>query len=751
MDRVGNSEQSHPYLNDPNYIRLGEVIKKFCSSANLNSAKTEQLNSIVSLYSAHFRKCYEKQYTRNKIAMTLISKGKEARRRAQLRKEFEEERKVLVEKLNEASLLIEKYTAKVKNLKTKSKKKTELMKHIIVDKDKELSDLEKELNSAKGTSAEYMAEFKGIASMSDQLMEQLAILEQQRLDDKKIVAGKEQEFKDTITRLQEQLDAKRSDSPQGEKQPGTPSGESTAGEPRAQDGSMSPQRSRVTKSIEKSQLDNIHTLHDQVLAVNKPSKSRKKRRSSSIRRVYENSSIVVAARIRPLSTAELEKDTAIVNGNNECDSVVLNEDWYDEVSKDRPLSKETGNTNKETRSYGFDVVFGADIDQNVVYALTGRHVLERFVSGYNGTIFAYGQTGSGKTYTMMGAPGRESVAMNDDTDGITPRLVRDLFAYLHDLESRDGVESQWKLSVTYIEIYMESIRDLLNPGAKAVPRRGSTARKLPRGSAAAKASIDIRETQRGTPYLHGAVEVNVGTFEHLIMCLNEGTLRRTTEETNSNATSSRSHSVLTLKLTVMDGAEATDPKRGTVTSKLHVVDLAGSENAASTDGISKLRRQEGMCINKSLLSLHRVIKSLTKGQQKARSRDASDKSLSESYIPYRSSKLTRLLKDSLGGNCFTLMICNLSPTTKTYGETKRSLAFSQSVKHVRNKAIKNIDVRAKRIRDLELENKKLRHLVGEYRKILLEETDPEEATAELIEEQVEDGTVEKAAMEEMDV
>ena len=138
MDRNGQDEKSHPYLNDPNYIRLGEVIKKFCSSANLNSAKTNQLRSIISLYSTHFRKCYEKQYTRNKIASTLVSKGKEARRRAQLRSEFEEEKKILVEKLNQASLLIEKYTTKVKNLKTKSKRKSDLMKHIINDKEKEV-------------------------------------------------------------------------------------------------------------------------------------------------------------------------------------------------------------------------------------------------------------------------------------------------------------------------------------------------------------------------------------------------------------------------------------------------------------------------------------------------------------------------------------------------------------------------------------------------------------------------------------
>jgi hypothetical protein len=466
------------------------------------------------------------------------------------------------------------------------------------------------------------------------------------------------------------------------------------------------------------------------------SRIRKTRRSSSIKRVYETSSVVVAVRIRPMSKLEIEKSVsnnsdAVVTTTNGT-TLMLDVDWDYDDDDDRKKLKMGNNaginknySNKEIRSYNFDATFGPNVGQEIVYLLTGKHVLDRFLSGFNGTIFAYGQTGSGKTYTMMGDPSNTTIGSGAETDGITPRLLRGIFDHLLQLDENnaDNGEVQWTLSVTYIEIYMESIRDLLSK--RSVNQNSGSNTNYFRMNK--NNIVDIRERQDGSNTLKGAMEVSVRSYEHLMACINEGTQKRSTERTNANETSSRSHSVLTLKLKIVEGSENEGSLRsshrssgdrnitsssGTVVSKLHVVDLAGSENADATDGVSRQRRQEGLHINKSLLSLHRVIRTLTKEKE--------SNSNSATFIPYRASKLTRLLKDSLGGNCFTLMICNLSPSSLCFGETKRSIQFAQSVKNVKNKAVKNIDPRTGRIRQLEAENKKLRLLVAEYKRLMME-------------------------------
>ena len=478
--------------------------------------------------------------------------------------------------------------------------------------------------------------------------------------------------------------------------------------------------SKKVKTLESSlgTVDHVHeTLPNQ--ASKYPTRTKRTRRSSSIRRVYETSSIVVATRIRPMNDEEKKK---ILSRKEEISqSAVVTTNNGRTLNLDVDCDDNEAHSNREIRSFDFDATFGSDVGQDIVYLLTGKHVLDRFLAGFNGTIFAYGQTGSGKTYTMMGDPNNYNVGNGAETDGITPRLVRGIFDHLKNLEENSS-DVQWALSVTYIEIYMESIRDLLSRNTRGNASSSSNYRVNKKQNNL----VDIRIRKDGSTSLKGAKEINAQSFEQLMKCINEGTRRRSTERTNANATSSRSHSVVTLKLTLIEGSESestvdvksnsrgniTSASSSTVVSKLHIVDLAGSENADATEGVSQQRRQEGLHINKSLLALHRVIRTLTKEKEGAVGKGV--------FVPYRASKLTRLLKDSLGGNCFTLMICNLSPSPLCFAETKRSIQFAQSVKNVKNKAVKNVDPKTSRIKQLEAENKKLKQLVLEYKKLMME-------------------------------
>ena len=746
----GVSEDVDQFDKDEGYLRLTEVLKKFSSSNSLNKGTTKQLASIVELHSNYFKQWYEKKLTRERISSTLVMKSRQARSSVRMRREFDEERQILVSKLNEAAALIEKYSFKIKSAKDKSRKKQEILKQLLLDKEKDLYEMQMALEEKEGVAKAYMLEYEGIAAMSDQLLEQLSGLEEQRELDKEERLKIVKTYDEKISILSKKLEL--STLSPGRKV-GIVDGKSDKEMVESPSSLLSSLRKKAVvakrdnqTSSEESSDNSLRNFKDRFASISKQHERLLKykkgkrngsitgriRRASSIRQVYEDSSIVVAIRIRPLGSEEENVGSKVIaTSNSDGRSLVVDMDWNCE--ENQGLEEH----DKEKLVYSYDAVFGSDIEQMIVYTLTGKHVLDRFLKGYNGTIFAYGQTGSGKTYTMMGAPGRSSVAMGDDSDGITPRLIRDTFDHLHQEEAlrlSTGGSFSWTLSVTYIEIYMESIRDLLKPnqnphGAQGGPgfsprvstrTRTSAVKSLshPRtdGDSSGLASvIDIRETRSGSTLLQGAVEVNVRTYDHLITCLNEGTKRRTTETTNMNAMSSRSHSVITLKLSlVSDGATG---EHETTKSKLHVVDLAGSENADATEGVSTLRRQEGVYINKSLLALHRVIKSLTE-----------DKSGNSSkFIPYRASKLTRLLKDSLGGNCFTLMICNISPSSAAFGESRRSLNFAQSVKNVRNSIAKNIDSQTSRIRELEAENKHLKALISDYKTLMMDkvsELDP---------------------------
>ncbi|KAJ2640080.1 hypothetical protein GGF44_002609, partial [Coemansia sp. RSA 1694] len=262
-------------------------------------------------------------------------------------------------------------------------------------------------------------------------------------------------------------------------------------------------------------------------------------------------------------------------------------------------------------------------------------------NGYNGTVFCYGQTGSGKTFTMMGAD-----IDNDDLKGIIPRIVEGIFAKI--IESPPTLEYMVKSS--YMEIYMERIRDLLNPD---------------------EANLPVHEDKANGVYVKGLMEVFVSSIDEVYQVMRQGAKNRVVGFTNMNAESSRSHSIFQISI------EQKDTTSGkTKLGRLFLVDLAGSEKVGKT-GATGQTLEEAKKINKSLSALGMVINALTDGKS--------------THIPYRDSKLTRILQESLGGNSRTTLIINCSPSSFNSAETVGTLRFGMRAKSIKNKAKVNQD------------------------------------------------------------
>lgn len=265
------------------------------------------------------------------------------------------------------------------------------------------------------------------------------------------------------------------------------------------------------------------------------------------------------------------------------------------------------------------------VDQPQVFTALGAEVLSNAFDGYNACVFAYGQTGSGKTYTMMGQPG---------DDGIIPRLCQELFARTSTVD--EGTVHT--VEVSYLEIYQERVRDLL-----AVGDGGPV--------------LKVREHSATGPYVQGLTRLAVTVHSEVEMLMRRGNKLRTTAKTAMNDTSSRSHAVFTLHV-----SQRTE-HIGEKASRISLVDLAGSERVAKT-GATGERLKEGAQINKSLSALGLVIKALAA---------AGDGGSDETFVPYRDSVLTWLLKDSLGGNAKTVMIATISPSIDNIDETISTL------------------------------------------------------------------------------
>uniref|UniRef100_A0A672GXT9 Kinesin family member 13Ba n=1 Tax=Salarias fasciatus TaxID=181472 RepID=A0A672GXT9_SALFA len=304
--------------------------------------------------------------------------------------------------------------------------------------------------------------------------------------------------------------------------------------------------------------------------------------------------------------------------------------------------------------------------QEVVFQCLGESLLHNAFQGYNACIFAYGQTGSGKSYTMMGS---------GDHPGLIPRLCSALFERTQK-EQRE--EESFTVEVSYMEIYNEKVRDLLDP-------KGG------------RQTLRVREHKVLGPYVDGLSRLAVASYKDIESLMSEGNKSRTVAATNMNEESSRSHAVFNIILThtLKDLQSGTS---GEKVSRLSLVDLAGSERAAKT-GAAGERLKEGSNINKSLTTLGLVISALAEqGTAKNKTK----------FVPYRDSVLTWLLKDCLGGNSRTAMVATISPAADNYEETLSTLRYADRAKNIVNHAVVNEDPNARIIRELREEVEKLR-------------------------------------------
>ncbi|XP_075245510.1 kinesin heavy chain-like isoform X2 [Convolutriloba macropyga] len=335
--------------------------------------------------------------------------------------------------------------------------------------------------------------------------------------------------------------------------------------------------------------------------------------------------IKVVCRVRPLNNAEKERG----------DSCVLN------VPSDEQIT--LAGTQGASKTFTFDRVFRSNIDQRSVYEKAAQPIVSDVLSGFNGTIFAYGQTSSGKTHTMEGVLG------DADLQGIIPRIVGDIFSHIYNMDEN----LEFHIKVCYYEIYMEKIRDLLDPS---------------------KTNLPIHEDKNKVPYVKGITERFVACPEEVMDVIAEGKNNRHIAVTNMNEHSSRSHSIF--QIHVKQENEVTQKK---LSGKLYLVDLAGSEKVSKTGAVGETL-DEAKNINKSLSCLGNVIASLTESNK--------------SHIPYRDSKLTRILQESLGGNSRTTMVICVSPASFNESETRSTLLFGQRTKTIKNVVTVNEELTA---------------------------------------------------------
>ncbi|KAM4663044.1 chromosome-associated kinesin KIF4A isoform 1-T2 [Discoglossus pictus] len=320
------------------------------------------------------------------------------------------------------------------------------------------------------------------------------------------------------------------------------------------------------------------------------------------------------------------------------------------------------------KSFTYDFVFDPVTEQEEVFTAAVAPLIRGLFKGYNATVVAYGQTGSGKTYSMGGAYTHEQE--NEPTVGVIPRVIKSLFS---EIENR--TEWEFLLKVSYLEIYNEEILDLLSVRDKA-------------------SHISIREDPKEGIKICGLMERDVKTAMDTVSCLEQGNSSRTVASTAMNSQSSRSHAIFTIAIEQRKDGD----KNSSFRSKLHLVDLAGSERQKKTKAEGD-RLKEGISINRGLLCLGNVISAL------------GDDSKKGNFVPYRDSKLTRLLQDSLGGNSHTLMIACVSPADSNMEETLNTLRYADRARKIKNKPIVNTDPQAAELHRLKQQVQELQVLL----------------------------------------
>ncbi|XP_073327681.1 kinesin-like protein KIF21A isoform X4 [Pagrus major] len=355
------------------------------------------------------------------------------------------------------------------------------------------------------------------------------------------------------------------------------------------------------------------------------------------------------------------------------------------------------------KAFTYDYMFDMDSQQDSIYTSCTEKLIEGCFEGYNATIFAYGQTGSGKTYTM--GTGFD-VNIVDEELGIIPRAVHHLFKGIE--ERREAAQEQgrpvpeFKINAQFLELYNEEVLDLFD-----------STRDMKQ-----KSHIKIHEDASGGIYTVGVTTRTVSSEAEMMQCLKLGALSRTTASTQMNVQSSRSHAIFTIHLCQVrvcasDNQETDTDNRvsngnsemdeyETLTAKFHFVDLAGSERLKRT-GATGDRAKEGISINCGLLALGNVISAL------------GDRGKRASHVPYRDSKLTRLLQDSLGGNSQTVMIACISPSDRDFMETLNTLKYANRARNIKNKVMVNQDKASQQISALRTEIARLQMELMEYK------------------------------------
>ncbi|XP_049910481.1 kinesin-like protein KIF1A isoform X8 [Epinephelus moara] len=380
-------------------------------------------------------------------------------------------------------------------------------------------------------------------------------------------------------------------------------------------------------------------------------------------------SVKVAVRVRPFNSREMGKESKCIIQMSGNTTTIIN-------------PKQA----KDNKSFNFDYSYWShttpeDINyasQMRVYKDIGEEMLLHAFEGYNVCIFAYGQTGAGKSYTMMG---KQDVK---DQQGIIPLLCEDLFTKIND--NADNSMS-YSVEVSYMEIYCERVRDLLNPKNKG--------------------NLRVREHPLMGPYVEDLSKLAVTSYNDIQDLMDSGNKARTVAATNMNETSSRSHAVFNIIFTQKRHDAETDNTLEKV-SKISLVDLAGSERADST-GAKGTRLKEGANINKSLTTLGKVISALA--EVDSMSNKNKKKKKVESFIPYRDSVLTWLLRENLGGNSRTAMVAALSPADINYDETLSTLRYADRAKQIRCNAVINEDPNNRLVRELKEEVSRLKDLL----------------------------------------
>ena len=374
----------------------------------------------------------------------------------------------------------------------------------------------------------------------------------------------------------------------------------------------------------------------------------------------KSESVKVAVRVRPMNSREKEENSTIcVEVNPSTNQISVS------------------NPKQETKTFQFDYVYPITSSQREVYDEVAFPIVESIFQGYNGTIFAYGQTGCGKTYTMMG------IVSDSTLKGVIPNAFDHIFGYI----ANEGTSKRFLVRCSFVEIYNEEVRDLLvksnNNALQSKSNKG----------------LEVREDPKKGTYVKGLSFTSLTSSDEIIKCLDKGNANRHVGVTSMNDKSSRSHSLFTVYLEIEDGdnEDGDSNNKKIKTAKLNLVDLAGSERVSKTKATGQTF-DEGKKINLSLTALGSVIDALSSNRK---------------HIPYKDSKLTRLLADSLGGNTKTVMFANISPASFNYEETVGTLRYASRAKLIKNAPKVNEDPKDALLRQYEEQIKLLKEQLND--------------------------------------